>query len=209
MRKIKYICFSLFLLLIFINITYADTCDSNDIKRLREIANNVTVGYSLNQEAVNNNEYDTFDVEVNGLTEDIYIYFDNYPEHITYNDTDNGSVVFDYFYSGNFKLYIISYYCGTVLRTIDLNIPIYNTYSLDDRCKEDKYKDLDICDEWHQWDTFDVDVESYFQDDMVLSKDTVMDFFKKYYYIIGIIGVILIIFIILIIIKRRKRWSLE
>lgn len=215
MNKTNYILFSFLLLLTTYTTTYAETCDREDIKRLKTLTNNVNVSYAIDNDAINNGDYDTFNVEISNLTDEMYFYFStNISNYYKYSDTNNGTIIFKY-PSGEYDITIASKNCGTTLKKIKIDIPSFNVLSLDDRCKQEKYANLDVCNEWYQFEDSvidpeeEVNVDSYFMTEDNLDIDNIMDFAKKYYYIFVIL-IIAIIFLLIITIRRhRKRWSLE
>lgn len=218
MNKIKYLIFTLVLLLTTYNNVYAASCDSNDINRLREIANNVNVSYAFNDNAYDSDGekiYDSFFLEISGVTNEIYFYLDDASSenYITYNKTNNGIYVYKNFPSGRYKWYIASSNCGNVLRNEDINILSFNVNSLDERCKDEKYSKEDVCDPWYQGDetlddfiydeTYGIDINN------ISFLDKLISFISIYYYYF-LFGFIVLILIIILLVKRNKeRWSLE
>ena len=223
MNKFKYLFFTLLLFFIFFINVDADTCDSNDIKRLKEITKNVNVSYTLD-DRVGEDEYQTYNkfyLEISGITNEIYFYFDNTKNNNIYDDedeliiydyskTDNGTIVLDGYSSGNYEIVIASSECGDILRNVKIKIPTFNKYSLDDRCKEDKYSYLDICDPWYDKAIYidPIDLDKYFGESNKTLLSNLLYILKQYYYF-TIIGVIMLILIIVLLFKlHKKRWSL-
>ena len=185
MNKAKSFFFTLFLLLINFNSVKADVCDTNDIKRLRELSNNVSINYSIKQDG----EYSNFNLEISGLTKEMYFYFyDDIENSYSYEETNNGTIVFEES-SGDYKIKIASSACGTILKDINITIPKFNQYSLDDRCKKNKYANLDVCDEWYQFEGInteseDFDINDYFEPkNKTFTINNFSSLFQKYYYI--------------------------
>lgn len=211
MKNIKYLIFTCcFLFLFNINVN-AKSCDSSDISRLREIADEIEVNYVFkpNYEI---SYYNDFDLEVSGITDEVYIYFDeDMNEIFNYKDSNDGNMSFDGYSSGDYKVFIASKNCGNLLREIEVVIPVFNQYSLDDRCKDSKYSNLDICDEWYEgyYNVDSTNLDYYFYGEQDSFNDKIMNFINNNLIFVVCIGFVVIVFVIIFILKQRKRWSLE
>jgi hypothetical protein len=209
MDRIKYIFITLFLLLTTYSYVDAETCDNNDIARLKEIAKNVTVDYKYDEDAEGYGTYGQYLVTINGLTSEIYGYVELEDEIKNYYyDSQNSGVVDDYMDSGTKKLKIYSETCDDiVLRTINIEMPLYNIYSGNDECEGISGDDLDVCskfiDKEISYSVFKNAINNYKnkQDNSSIKK---LSFFGKYKYPIIAIGVIFFVVIVFFVIKHRR-----
>lgn len=201
MKKYMFILFTLFM---FISEVNAEACDYKDIKRLKEIANGVEITYEL-QEPYDVEGYtyrDLYKINIIGLTDEL----------IVYNETDDESYKIDtdfnnlMLHSGKKKITIYSSSCSDSLKKITLKLPVYNDFSNTKECKMDKYKNLDMCQEWTEEDVLYEDFYRYFNEEENNSNDSnnFIDIIKNNIYIVIIFGVVLVTIIILFIFKRKK-----
>ncbi len=203
----------IFILLLPINYIYADVCDSNDIERLKELANHVEINYSYDQSEPQydgenyNKSYNLYNISIYNLVDDIYIVNDN-EDVFRVSDAVNG-IITDYAFAGNRNYYVYSTNCeGILLRTIRLDLKKFNVYSEYDECKGLEGK-VYVCDKWYQgnldYATFISEIEKYKKD----NDSGVNDHSNNSYYIFIIGGVLLVIFFLVFVFIRRKRSVLE
>lgn len=211
MKKFGYLLLVLISLLVSYDSVEAESCDESDIKRLKAIANNVTVDYSYIYDDGSDSEesvYNVYSISIYGLTDEVYI-VDAKGNELNYSDAADG-VISDYVFSGNVKYYVYSSNCADILlRTINIDLKSFNVYSTYPECEGLSDK-LSICDEWYQgnldYEMFVKKIEEYKNND---DFNDVTDFVSKYYVYIVIGSVILIAGIIFLSIKYRKRSVLE
>lgn len=205
-----------FLILFFDSNVYA-VCDTADIKRLKEVAANVDVTYEHNVYGDDIDEdsvwVSIYDIVVSGITEELTVVDGDGNKYYSYGNDGN---VYIKTSSGERKILIYSTICsGTLLRTITLDLPIFNFNSISDECKKEEFKDLDICAEFLedkeeiiQGDEFEKVIEE-------VKKEQSSIFYKiKSFVVENIIYVIIGIVIVLIIsivlfLRHRKRSVLE
>ena len=195
----------LFVLVVFsFRFVNAEACDNNDIARLKEIANNV--GYNSNYVGndLASSSYQDYDVSFYGLTDELYVtdYDDNFRFYST-----TGSMRFQ---SGVITLDIYSKNCFRRLKSIVIELPKFNEYSLSDDCVTYKDDNLDVCDPWYQGD-IDYRVFNSLMEEQAKKNekrdyvDIVEDIWiNNKILIISIAGVIVVIFILLIYRIRKK-----
>lgn len=142
----KKILFVITLLLISISNVNAEPCDAYDIKRLKEIAEGVEITYELLPPVEYEGDItirDNYKIKISGFQEDIIVV--NEKENKVYDSTSDYNEIID----GGVKQYRIkSRSCSQILRTVVLKLPVYNNFSEHEYCKEKKYKDLVVCQEW-------------------------------------------------------------
>lgn len=198
------------LLLVFGNsIVYADSCDNQDIARLRTLASYVDVTYDYIESE------DLYSVTINGITNELFaIDKDRMIEYQYYNEID-GNISFKV-EAGNLSLDVYSNNCDTrPLKSISLNLPKFNKYSKEYNCEKFASYNLDFCDPWYQGELNDgifIDkMESYLYEEYLRENSTFdfISFIKENILYVVIGGLVLLGIIILLIIKRRRRSVLE
>lgn len=212
MRTIKYLVFTFLLLFITCDIVRAESCDSNDIKRLKEIAKNVTVSYEYDEDREKFGIYGSYVITVDGLTDELYAtaiedantYYFNYDseELISYNLSSSVR-----------EITVFSSNCDEKIRTIDLKLPYYNFYYTYDECNGISGDDLYVCskflDEELSYSKFLNEIKKYKSNHDDLDKDTT-NFFEKYkLYFIGVFIVAIIIIAIVCVRKYKEKNVLD
>lgn len=188
----------LFMALMFMSIlnVSAEACDTEDIKRLKELAEGVEITYEL-QEPHDNGEtviYDYYTIKVSGLTEEIFIYDEKNNIYYTFNDNEKTFVD-----SGLKKFVVKANGCSNILKTIKLKLPYYNSYYTSSYCMENK--NVDICKKW-----VDTKVdEGQFVEEINSSNTVEEQSFIKGHSLEIIIGIALIFIIVIVIIIKRRR----
>lgn len=222
----------LFLLFIIPNYVYADSCSSDEVSRLKALAQNINVTYeyldaddeSLDWGNTIPYGYD-YAITVSGMTEEVYFVSkgnENYD--FRYSDTNEGTVT--YYISNDENGLSIRFYpdsCDSsyALRTIDLSLPIYNEYYGTIECRNirDKGIDLDICNRTIDKDSqvseskfYDI-VSKYFDDEEENGSflDNISVWLSNPYVIAGaVVGGGLIVLVVVIAVRRFiKRRRLE
>lgn len=215
MKKVIFLLV-LILILFFESNVYA-ICDTTDIKRLKEVAGNVEFTYEHN---VYGDDTDlesvwasVYDIVVSGVTEELVVFDGDGNKYYSYNNDGN---VYIRTSSGKRKILIYSNMCsGTLLRTITLDLPVFNFNSISEECKKDEFKDLDICAEFLE-DKEEViqgdEFEKYIED-VKKRQSSIFYKIKNFvvnniiYVIIG--GVIVLVIGIILFSRYRKRSVLE
>ena len=173
----KIIKFSmLFVFIFFINIVVkADTsCQSEELKRLKDLANNVEITYKENitEEKVGDNVFKdvNYSITVTNLNNNIKVMIiddlmkDNYKEF----KSNTNIATLNGFRSGEkVTLTIMAFVpngcSGKTLLTRSINLPYYNIFSEGDECKA--YPDFKYCTTWIEntisRDTFDSEFTKY------------------------------------------------
>ena len=171
MKKLKAFIFTLTLFFASSSYVYA-VCDATELNTLRSVAANVRASYEELKGIMDPSEYtppdgtsaedftayyNYFRIYITNLTEDIYVkvYNDATGEEntYTYQDSDNGTVTFDWediTLLANFTIKVYSSFntnCSdTELYTLYLTTPRFNNYSLFDMC--DGAEDFYLCYEY-------------------------------------------------------------
>ena len=133
----------------------AGICDREHIKQLKELAKQVEVSYEYldYSDEISGEEDGEFFVNaylitVNLLSDDLYVIHDGYEY---YSNSDSGSTVSFVVNSGHVMLSIYSNTCGGYkLRSENIDLPKFNTYSYRSECKELEEYNLNVCDPWYQ-----------------------------------------------------------
>lgn len=212
MKSIKYLIFTYCFLLLFNLDVYAKACDGSDISRLREIANDIEVNYVFNPD-YEIGYFNDFNLEVSGITDEVYIYFDEEMNEIfNFKDSIDGNMSFGGYSSGDYKVFIASKNCGNLLREVEIKIPVFNEYSLDDRCKKSKYSNLDICDEWYEgyYNVDSTNLDYYFEGEQNNNfVGILLEFITNNVILVVLGSMVLFVILIIFVLRQRKRWSLE
>ncbi|MEE3344215.1 MAG: hypothetical protein VZS44_09015 [Bacilli bacterium] len=203
MRRIFLFCFLFLFGMSYVN---AASCDNDDIARLKGVAFNV----SYNSEYIGNksgsNDYQLYNVSFVGLTDEIYVSDSNY-SFFVYN---NNEVI--KMQSGNNSLEIYSKNCGDVrLKTLTINLPKFNNYSLSSDCSDIDIKEFELCDPWYQGNITDEVFRSRLNE-YLDSKEVNNNVEKKEFnisYLVIVISVVVIVGIIGVIIFRYKKNKLD
>ena len=184
-----------------INTVYAD-CLNEDVGRVTELAKNITVNYAF----IGGRDYDdilqiySLSFDFGELDGEVYVKETHHKISDFFKSNEGlsveaGKYSFDVYYKG----------CeNTKLRHIDLELPLFNKYSLREECNglQDK---VDICREWYQGSI----TEDYFDEYMKKNDSSgfVFDinFIYKYkWFVISGFGVLAIIGVIFMIRGFRK-----
>lgn len=197
--KTKYILISIVSFFSIIPNAYA-RCGREDMKRITDIANNITVTaqYAKDENGHDNGNYNLI---INGLTEEIhmveettgnaYYYYDpetqEKPEEIYqieemvkninyYNSTANVQITMNNLNSNKYRFKIYYDTCDSeLIRTIVYDLPKYNDYANDPLCEGINEEDLDVCSRKYQdeidYETFKEKVNEYKEINNLLTED--------------------------------------
>lgn len=204
--------FSKLLLILFlffnINFVYAEECNDNQIKLLKEQAKAIVVDSEFNMDYVIYGVFSSNTVTVQGLTEDLFIMSKERDIGIFFEDVIDG-VATEIVQSTSNKFYVYSYSCpGIALRTINLSLKKYNMYSDYEECDGIEEGELDVCDKFYDgnvlgYEDFVKKVNDYKERKKdIIDVDEIKNS-KNYIYII--VGILLLLIIIGVIIIRKKK----
>lgn len=212
--KTKYLIVAILSIFLFISPTKAEQCDSDDIARLKNLAEHVDVSYTImNAFTVTYYEEepitykDRYKIQLLNLTNEIYglIKEGNYQRNFTAENP-----VLEQVSPGSIEITIYSSNCGKKLKTINLLLPYYNYNYNEEECKN---LDIEVCKEWTlnyiSRDKYQREIEKMHQNDSKI-KTTIKDILKNNITYI-IFGTIIFIFIItaMVTIINKKRSELK
>lgn len=223
MKLYRYLCVIAILLFIFTSNVKADSCDSDDIKRLRVLASNVEITYEYNDDIYDSDGfmiYDTYKVFINNLTDELYVYESKTKTNFVDYAINDGMITIDRMYSGKKTFKIYSKDCNKALKTFYVTLPIFNYYSTDPNCEGKE--DLNVCQKFYDTSNIEYDeflniIVEYENGDNVdedktgdKDNDKYIDFIKDdyLYFAIGL-GVLFILIIVVLVLRHRKRGVLE
>ena len=216
MRKIKYILFILLMLITF-NVKAENTCEKDELNRLKELAKKVQFDY----------DYDIVDgqakfyIKAVNLNQDLKVliiedyYNDKYKEFV---DNSTHTATINNFHSGEkvvitIKGFVPNWCSGKTLLTKTIKLPYYNYYYSYEKCFG--YEDFKYCkpliNENINQTQFDKQFETYLiEKGMAKEEVVIVETNWKLIIIIGSIVIVLAILvgIISLIVKRRKKNSL-
>lgn len=216
MGRLKYIVFIVFLISLFVGEVDADVCDNDDIARLKEIAKLVTVTSDYIEEYEKTDNYGVYNVGVHGLTNEIYgeLISSSSITSFNYDDSDSNGDVEKEIISGKYKLYLYSSNCdNTLLRKVEVVLPVYNFFSTYDECKGINENDLKVCNKFLDdnitYEDFIKNINEY-KNKIDKNKGAKEEsLITKYKYVFIIVGVVFVITIIFILIRNHKRNVLD
>ncbi|MBR3161214.1 MAG: hypothetical protein IKF19_00605 [Bacilli bacterium] len=213
MKKVFYLTLFVLFMLIDIDMVSAVSCDSEDMARLKGLA----AGVSYNSEFIGDRsdvgDYQLYNVSFVGLTDEIYVS----DSHYTFK-VDNDQTVINVS-SGITNYEIYSKNCSDWrLKTITIDLPKFNVYSVSDECEGLQNSDFEMCNPWYSGnidgDYFYKAISEYkdknnLYDDDGDDEDSLVEYIKynRNIFIIG--GLVLVVIIILIIFIRKKKNTLE
>ena len=217
MRIIKYlfvfICFFMFNTCF----VYALSCDEEDTASLKVLAKNVNVSYDFIEQAPAENGIisEKYLVTIQGIVEGISVSVDegNISNRVyKVSDLKDGKIEIETFRS-KLTINVYSSECYTLLHTIDIKLPRYNTYANTEECKKLAKYNLDICKEWYDGATsvelIEEAMNKYFGDSSSENGHDINYYLTHYWYVFGIVGILLFVAIIFIIYRVHKRSVLE
>ena len=190
-----------------VNVVFASACDNNDIFRLKTLSQNVNYDASYIGDNDGINDYQLYSVKFSGLNNEIYI-SDNRYSFFVNNDGDSINLK-----SGINNLEIYSKNCGDLrLRTLTINLPRFNTYSLSDAWYSIDINEFELCDPWYQGkidsNYFSEKLDKYLEEKNEKKKDNsnrgIYDYFVNNYYLFVAFS-ILILFLVVVLVKRNNK----
>ena len=218
-KKIWFI--TVFILSIVLKVNADNTCDKNELQRLKELANGVEINYTYEiKEEMNDGmliKYPVFSLEANNLNEDLKVliienYYKDMYKEFKYNDTKKA--VIKGFKEGEkikitIKAYVPNKCSGKTLITKTIKTPYYNNYYNLDSCM--KYPDFKYCTEFMDQiitnEEFSRELNKYIDSKEVKVEEKIEN--KRDWSILyiasGIIIFLLIITIISSIIAKKRR----
>lgn len=228
MRKFMYILIAIAMFSINIdNVNAAYDKNKEFLNEYIEQAEKVEVKYILDEEYVSedgNSKNGMFKIEIRGLTDDLEIRLFGSEEYYYDLEDDgiDGVIILEGIESGIKKIGVY-YQQYALLKTISVNIPVYNYYSERIECQGISGEELDVCDKWYKYElnesTFLSKINKYMEEREILEeekdKKKVFTFFSEIinflmdYFVYIIVGVVLIVLVTLFIVFRRKKYSLE
>ena len=210
----KKILFSFSLLLIYfccLNVSAIDACTTSEMTRLRELANNVKFNYNYKIEYESEEDEElwmAYSFEILNYNDDLKIYLNDQSNLIDVNTFQNQ----EFSRGENIVFYIYSYtdnLCtDELLRTINVELPVYNTYYYFNKERCEEYPDFEYCEEFmnvseYSFSEIDEMFQKYVDGDNII--DLITDDNYRLYFIFGGIGLILVIIIVCFIFIKRKR----
>ncbi len=209
--KMRFVVFFCLAFLFMNQCVFAAYCGKDDFERIKNVANDISIEYSLREDSDVKGMYD---IIVTGLTSELYIKETSHDIVIAYDGTDNGTYILEGISGDNYTFEIYYERCAsTLVRTITLNVPKYNSLSESPLCDGISGEDLDVCDEWYQGDLdedkFNESIEEYnknLQKEQIEETfNKVIEFFKgNFIYMISAIAIVAAIIIVIYIKKKRS-----
>lgn len=203
MKKIFIFMIFMFCFIIKVN---AEACDTDDIKRLKEIANGVEITYELQEpftDSYGDVVNDSYNIYINGLNSDFYFKFfdiDNGVVNFERKNIVNNEVVkIEKWLSGNYRIDIYSKNCSILINKIEVSLPRYNIYSENSICKDLTDK-VDVCDKWYSGK---VD-EKIIQNKVEEYKNDNKSFLEKYWFLF-VFGALIMVGVLIIKIVAHRR----
>lgn len=223
MKKFKYL-FIIVILSTALNVKAVDKCDSNELNRLKELANKVEFKLSYDKVEYNDEEYIEYygkpyveviyKIQLVNLNDNLVVYYKSSV------DNDFKLLNIDEFQNKEFPGYeklifkIYSYVDNSctheLLLTKNLKFPEYNMFYYINKDKCEQYSEFKYCKEWlDENDINDVDkIEKMFQEYISSHKESNSNkkTFKEYslYIYIGI-GVVVLSTVVVLLIIRKER----
>lgn len=215
LRKVLFATLCLLLFIINVDIVNASSCDSADIERLKVLASNVTYNSDYIGDTDEDVSIQTYNVSFVGLNDELYVANVYGGMRV---DSDSQVIQLQ---SGTTTLEVYSRNCNNKrLKTITIELPKYNVYSIYSECDNIPDEELDVCNPWYQgnitYESFEKDIDNYNLEKKIELEeknktffDKLYDFFISYYYIVIPVILILIIIFILLVIRRHRKNILD
>ena len=209
--KNKYLIFAIILAFLFISPVYAETCDKEEIDRLKSLAEHVDVSYAV-MDTFTITYYDEdpitykdkYKIQLSNLTNEIYgsIKINSYPQKITFEKP-----ILEQVSPGSVDIEIYSSACEKKLKTISLSLPYYNYNYNEEDCKG---LDIDVCQEW----TLNNISSKKYHEELEKAKqgenkirETLTDILNNNmtYIIVGVITALIILITTISVINKKRR----
>jgi len=220
MKLFKYLVFITILVFSLTISVSAESCDSDDIKRLRVLASNVEITYEYNDNLKDSDGftiYDTYKVIINNMTDELYVIETKTNTNLRNYSIKDGVITVDRMNSGKKSFKIYSKACNKSLKTFYVTLPKFNSYSADPNCEGKE--DLEVCQKFY--DSSDLEYSEFYNivtseekndndnQNIVEDEFNYVEFFKNNYIYFIVIGFVLLVIIVLLVLRHRKRGALE
>ena len=160
MIKKRLIVLTSILLSLNISTVNAESCDAEDMERLKNLANHIDVSYVLDENYRIENDDGTlseplkgiYKVSVANLTDELYLYEPLNSYSYYRKDNDDGIVIIDGVGGGTTKYSVYSPICGFI-RNLEIITPKYNYFADEEICQDIDINEVEVCDPWYQGET--------------------------------------------------------
>lgn len=211
MKKVLYLTFCIIIVFLCSNTVSADECSSDEIARLKGVAAGVSYDAEFIGDSDDASDVQNYRLTFTGITDEIYVSDSHYSFFVK---DSNRRVILT---SGVKYFEIYSRNCNNVrLKTITVDLPRFNEYSLSDYCDDDTYKVLDVCDPWYTGKLTDEEfnrvIEEYnkkHDKDEISFGDMIQNFVYDNLFVFIGMSVVLIIIIIIVIVFHYKNNKLD
>ena len=212
MSKLKYI------VLILIVFTFFDvkaaTCTSDELAKLKELANNIEIKKQVqirkDNPPIEDGVYYTIDIS--NYNHDLLIRYKTYGVMHELDTSDYSDLLFSEGQKVTFYIYAftLNTCSGNLLRTIDYKFDIYNMYYYNNKEKCDANPEFKYCDEYldtSKMNTEDIDkkFDEYLAKNNNNSSNIKIDSNNLIYYIIGSVVLVIVIGVVIVVIIRKKK----
>lgn len=196
------------------NVFAINDCTNSEMKRLKELANNVKINYDyeIDEEIEKRTIAGYFYVQINNLNNDLQIYLKDTSGNLKlYSKSEIEEINFNF--NSTEKFYIYSYtdnLCtNKLIKTITIKFPSVNPYYYYNKEKCIEHTDFKYCQEFYQHDLDLDEIDEMYNE--YINKNNITDqktetFNKDYIYIIiaSFLIISVVIFIVIKIIKNKK-----
>lgn len=206
--KIRYLLLIIVSLFLFISPVNAEACDSEDIARLKNIADHVDIAYTFETEL---DKYgiakkDRYIIELSNLSEELYAVDIESYDNISFIRGENNTAVIKNIPAGQKEIALYSTNCQSKIKTIKISLLYHNDYYFSEYC--DEIQDtIPLCKEWTKQpiDLNDLikNTEKYKKGITKEPQKNIIDLILDYS-VIGIIFIIVLIFVVRMINKKRN-----
>lgn len=206
MRKFLVLVF-LIVFIFNIDIVKAEMCDSVDIARAKELAKNVSYDYKY---IGDDEDYQLYEVSFTGLSGNNF-YIMNEEEKVALDGDkiklDSGIKYLDIYYEP----------CDDMrIKSIKIELPKFNEYSLSEYCDSSDFKNFEYCDEWYSGKVnnkiFDAAVKEYekkIEEESKSDSDKIIETLWENKYLVGGIVVFLVAIIAIVVIRSKAKNTLD
>ncbi|MEE3343655.1 MAG: hypothetical protein VZS44_06160 [Bacilli bacterium] len=201
MKKVLFLTI-IVLFMINIDVVKAEVCDSNDMARVRGLAENVNYSYKY---IGDEDDYQLYEVTFVGLSGNNLYVTDSTRKKKALSDSEK--MLID---SGNHLLDIMYTPCNLRVKSLKIELPVFNEYSLENYCSSSEFDDFEYCDEWYSGrindEIFERAAEKYLEEKNAKetnNNNELLEFLLKHKLVVGVVSVILIVLIVLLIIKKK------
>ena len=208
------------LLFLFISPVQATPCDSEDIARLKNLAEHVDISYSeMPAYTITENEMpktykDRYTIKISNMTDELYvIMIDESNNKTNINPDNNQTILQKYINPGEKRVNIYSKQCQTNLKQATIQLLYYNEYSKTSECTRIN-ESIDICKPWTKEEItekrFKTGLNNYYDEEITVSRSTeILDIVSTNLTFILLTIAVIIIAAIAIIVVYKKRNELK